>query len=384
MSYDQPDTVETVAAQLTIADTSGDHQEAAANDVSSENLPESSNGAEASSQKTESDQNSGKAVQGNDDLQRIKALTLEVAQALQRHGIRSYDKLASYTPGRLNHVLAVYDLSLPQYKLEMIIEQAAEYAQPQTKSEPSQPGAAKAPARVKKRQFEKHWKKDWAELANFFVSFGYEITKAGEKQLQTRAIHYEGEIEEQWKNIATGQLVEWMLGLAKPSLPADVETQAKIETPVAVSPPAALPQPEAEARPEASPTATSLWTDQPLLEVPGLQISQVEPSASDAPGSPIGRLRAEVMLKLSDSMRELAEDGVPYVTEAHLVNEQTRQSVMVASSSNRLAAEKFAYEVSLDFPTPGAGLYQSYVIARLLPPGEGMVQVKGPAISVEP
>ncbi|MGH9835151.1 MAG: hypothetical protein ACRD9Y_19190 [Blastocatellia bacterium] len=376
MSYNQPDTVETAAAQPTTADTGGDYQEATSS--------ESSNGAEASNRKNESDQNSGKTLQSNDDLQRIKALTPEVAEALQRHGIRSYDKLATYTPGRLNHLLAVYDLSLPQYKLEMIIEQAAEYAQPQTKREPSQPAAGKAPARAKKRQFEKHWKKDWAELANFFVSFGYEITKAGEKQLQTRAIHYEGEKEEQWKNIATGQLVEWMLGLAKPSLPADVETQVETETPSEVSAPTALPQPEAEAQPEASPTATSLSTDQPLLEVPGLQISQVEPSASDAPGSPLGRLRAEVMLKLSDSMRELAEDGVPYVTEAHLVNEQTRQSVMVASNSNRLVAEKFAYEVSLDFPTPGPGLYQSYVVARLLPPGEGMVQIKGPVISVEP
>jgi hypothetical protein len=284
-------------------------------------------------------------------------------------------------------LLAVYDLSLPQYKLEMIIEQAAEYAQPQAKREPSLSEAAKAPTRAKKRQFEKHWKKDWAELANFFVSFGYEITKAGEKQLQTRAIHYEGDMEEQWKNIATGQLVEWMLGLAKPSLPADVEPQKETETPSAISAPATLPHPEAEARPEASPTATLLSADQPLLDVLGLQIFEVEPSASNTPGrptSPLGGLRAEVMLKLSDSTRELAETGTPYVTEAHLVNKQTRQSVMVASSSNRLTAEKFAYEVSLDFPTPGAGLYQSYVVARLLPPGEGMVQVKGPVISVEP
>lgn len=383
MSYDQPDTVETAAAQPTTADTGGDNQEAAANETSSESLPESSNGAEASNRKNESDRNSGKALRGEDDLQRIKALTPEVAEALRRHGIRSFDKLATYTPGRLNHVLAVYDLSLPQYKLEMIIEQATEFAQPQTKQEPSAPAAAKAAPRAKKRQFEKHWKKDWAELANFFVSFGYEITNAGEKKLQTRAIHYEGEIEEQWKNIATGQLVEWMLGLARPSLPADVEPQMGTETQSAVSPPAALPQTEAETRPEASPTATPLSTDDPLLEMPGLQISQIQPSASNAPGSPIGRLRAEVMLKLSDSMRELTEDGIPYVTEAHLVNQQTRQSVMVASSSNRLVAEKFAYEVNLDFPTPGAGLYQSYVVARLLPPGDGMVQVKGPVISVE-
>jgi predicted flap endonuclease-1-like 5' DNA nuclease len=382
MSYDQPDTIET-AAQPTTADTGGDNHEAAANETSSESLPESSNGAEALNRKNESDQNSGKAFRGNDDLQRIKALTPEVAEALQRHGIRSYDKLATYTPGRLNHLLAVYDLSLPQYKLEMIIEQATEFAQSQTKHEPPAPAAAKAPTRAKKRQFEKHWKKDWAELANFFISFGYEITKAGEKQLQTRAIHYEGDKEEQWKSIATAQLVEWMLGLARPSLPADVETQVEAETQGAISPPAVLPQPETEMRPEASPTATPLSTDDPLLEMPGLQISQIEPSAPNAPGSPVGRLRAEVMLKLSGSMRELAENGVPYVTEAHLVNERTRQSVMVASISNRLVAEKFDYEVSLDFPTPGAGLYQSYVVARLLPPGKGMIQVKGPVINVE-
>src|SRR5262249_38284059 len=158
---------------------------------------------------------------------------------------------------------------------------------------------------AKKRQFEKHWKKDWAELADFFISFGYETTKAGEKRLQTRAIYYEGEKEQQWKNIATDQLIEWMLNLAKPSLPSEAEADAQGEVfPSAVTPPSA-----------------PMRTEPPLLEAPGLQISAINFSASNttgAPGSSPGKLRVAGILKLSDSLRESAENRIPYVTEAHL------------------------------------------------------------------
>jgi len=313
-----------------------------------------------------SNQDSGRAPQGRDDLERIHGVTPEVKEALRRHGVISYDKLATYTPERLGHLLSVYDLTLPQYKLEMIIENARKHAQPRTDPGPSHSGAEVAPPYAKKRQFEKHWEKDWAELANFFISFGYETTKAGEKRLQTRAIYYEGETEQQWKNIAATQLIEWMLNMAGPSLPPEAETQAEV-FPSAVTP---LSSP--------APTAP------PLSEAPNLQISEINLSASNAPGSSVGKVRVAGALKLSDSLRESAENRIPYVTEAHLVDARTRQSTMVASSDNHLIPEKLAYEIDLDFPPPPIGLYQSYVIARLLPPGEGTVQVKGPIIKVEP
>jgi len=146
---------------------------------------------------------------------------------------------------------------------------------------------------------------------------------------------------------------------------------------------------EAEAQSGVSPTPAAqspspAQTEQSPLEVPNLQITEIRRLASNVPGYLAGRLRAEVTLKLSDSLREFAENRIPYVTEAHLVNTQTRQSTMVASRVNHLINDNFIYEIKLDFPLPAVGLYQSYVIARLLPPGEGTVQVKGPIINVEP
>jgi len=341
-------------------------KEASAGAVFPESLHEGQNDAEAENRICESNQNSDEALRGGDDLQLIKWVTPEVEKALQAYGVCTYDKLATYTAEKLSHLLSVYDLTVPKYKLEMIIEKSGEYAQGRRKRQPSQPASGKSAPRAGKRQHEKHWRKDWAELANFFVSFGYELTKEGEKQLQTRAIHYEGEAERQWKNIATSQLIEWMISLAKPSLPSEADTPGEVSPILAAQSP------------------SSAQTEQAPLEVQNLQITEIRSSASNVTSYLAGRLRAEVTMKLSDSLREFAENGIPYVAEAHLVNTQTRQSTMVASMATHLINDNFIYEIKLDFPLPAIGLYQSYVIARLLPPCEGTVQVKGPVINVEP
>jgi predicted flap endonuclease-1-like 5' DNA nuclease len=366
MSSNQTDSSHSADARPVTAMPARNDKEVSAGAVFPDRLPEGQNDAETANRICESNQNSDGPLRGDDDLQRIKWVTPEVEKALNAHGVYTYDKLATYSAEKLSHMLSVYDLTVPKYKLEMIIEKSGEYAQGRRKRQPSQPAAGKSSSRAAKRQFEKHWRKDWAELANFFVSFGYEVTKDGEKQLQTRAIHYEGEAERQWKNIASSQLVEWMISLAKPSLPSEADA------PGAVSPMPAAQSP------------SSAQTERAPLAVQDLQITEIRSSASNVPGYLAGRLRAEITVKLSDSLREFAENGIPYVAEAHLVNTQTRQSTMVASRANHLINDNFIYEIKLDFPLPAIGLYQSYVIARLLPPGEGTVQVKGPIINVEP
>jgi hypothetical protein len=211
---------------------------------------------------------------------------------------------------------------------------------------------------VKKRQFEKHWKKDWVEVADFFVSFGYEVTRSGEKKLQTRVIHYEGEKEQQWKNIAQDSLVEWMLDQAKPSLPPDAELQSREPA-------------SKEAQPE-----ESAQSFPPLLKITDLQVSE------DGAGE--GNLRTECLLRLPASARAFTENCLPVAVEAHLVNLQTNRSTIVSSETGQLAPGEFVYEISQDFPPPAMGDYQLYVSARLLPPGEASAQVQGPVIHVEP
>ncbi len=217
---------------------------------------------------------------------------------------------------------------------------------------------------AKKRQFEKHWKKDWVEVADFFVSFGYEATKSGEKKLQTRVIHYEGEKEQQWKNIAQDSLVEWMLDQAKPWLPPDAELQSREP---------ALKEAEPE---ESSPPFSS------LLEITDLQLS--EDGARGRAGLQEGNLQTEWTLRLPASAREFIENGLSVAVEAHLVNLQTNQSTIMSSEIGQLSPGEFIYEISQDFPLPAMGDYQLYVSARLLPPGEASVQIQGPVIHVQP
>ncbi len=306
-----------------------------------------------------------------DGLQQINGVTPEIEQALENAGINSYKKLADLTPDRLINRLKAHDIpfSLPEIKLEMIINQAREIAQARDGITVDKPRAEKLQHQIpqaKKRQFEKHWKKDWVEMANFFISFGYELTKSGEKRLQTRVIHYEGEKEQQWENIAQDSLVEWVLNQAKPSLPPDAELQSREP---------ALK----EAQPEESELSFT-----PLLEITDLQVSEAEAAAQGNSGLKKGKLRTEYLLRLPASAREFTEGCLSVLVETHLVNLQTNRSTIVSSEIGQLSPGEFVYEISQDFPLPATGRYQLYVSARLLPPGEASAQIQGPVIHVEP
>src|SRR5215475_2924720 len=293
MSSNQTDTSLSADARPVTAMPASNDKEVSAETVFPESLPEGQHDAEAENRICESNQNSDEALRGDDDLRPIKWVTPEIEKALKAHGVRTYDKLATYTVENLSYLLSVYHLTVHKYKLEMIIEKSGEYAQGLRKRQLTQPPAGKSSPRAGKPQYEKHWGKDWAELVNFFVSFGYEVTKEGEKQLQTRAVHNEGETERQWKNIATSQLIEWVISLARPSLPSEADAPDEVSPLLAAQSPSAA-QP-----------------DQAPLEVQNLQITEIRSSASNVPGYIAGRLRAEVTVKLSESLREFAEDRIP-------------------------------------------------------------------------
>jgi hypothetical protein len=260
------------------------------------------------------------SVDVKDDLRRINGVTDEMEQALESASVNSYE-----------------DTEKPQPKTQQ----------------------------AKRRQFEGHWKKDWVELADFFVSFGYEVTKSGEKQLQTRVIHYEGEKEQQWKNVSKDQLVEWILNQAQPSLPADVEPQSLEPS---------LKETQPEDSKASSPT---------LLEITDLHVHESKAAAWGSSGLQKSKLRMECLLNLPLATRELTENRLPVVLETHLVNMQTNRSTIVSSETSQLLPGEYVYKISQSFPVPAMGRYQVYVTARLLPPGDAIVQVKGPVIRVE-
>src|SRR4030095_1921103 len=128
----------------------------------------------------------------DDDLLKIKGVTKEVEQVLKEVGINTYEKLVGYNANRLNSILKAKDppVSLSQAKLETIINNARDFSRTTLKQGRAQTTAEVDVTGKKKRQYERHWE-NWEELSDFFVSFGYEITKSGEKILETRVINYE-------------------------------------------------------------------------------------------------------------------------------------------------------------------------------------------------
>ncbi|MCI0388266.1 MAG: hypothetical protein MOB07_05820 [Acidobacteria bacterium] len=205
---------------------------------------------------------------------------------------------------------------------------------------------------MKKHQFERHWS-DWDELANFFVSFGYEITREGEKQLQTRTIHYEGVEERKWKEIATTELLAWMMSRANPSLPPEsieqFETQSSLD-------------------------------ETPTLELSDLTIFQVKMPAFSASMEYLsGMLRVNGTMVVS----ERVSGDLNFMTDFHLVDTQSNRWMRVASQLVQLASDDLTYEIEQDFPLPPVGHYQLYVTARQLPTGNLTIWVEGPLIHVE-
>ena len=163
---------------------------------------------------------------------KIKGVTKEVEQALKKVGINTYEKLVGYNANRLSNILKANDppISLSQVKLEMIINKASDF----TRSMPKQERVHTIPEAIpeaaltgkKKRQYERHWE-NWEELADFFVSFGYEITKSGEKILETRVINYERDENQQWQDVATDQLLEWIISRSNAPLAQEGQTKTR-------------------------------------------------------------------------------------------------------------------------------------------------------------
>lgn len=290
-----------------------------------------------------------------DDLLRIKGVTKEVEQALKKVGINTYEKLASYNAGRLSNILKANDppISLSQVKLETIVNKARDFSQQRQKQERAQTMSEAASTGRKKKQYERHWE-NWEELADFFVSFGYEITKSGDKILQTRVINYGRDEKQQWQDVATDQLLEWIISRSNTPLAAEGQS----ETPVAEE-------------------AKILALAEPVVS----EISY--PPTAETPEWRSRRLCVESYLKLSEA--ELAKrsyDKLIALIEIYLLNQQTQQHKLAAYQTCQYTPGNLTYEIKQDFSIPETGKHQLYLAARLFPLGD-TTYVEGPVICVE-
>ncbi|MBK9315747.1 MAG: hypothetical protein IPM55_16100 [Acidobacteria bacterium] len=220
----------------------------------------------------------------------------------------------------------------------------------------------KSSATGKRRQGENLWETDFLELANFHISFGYEVTKSGDKQLQTRVIHYEGERNDVWNEIVRDELVDWILDQAKSAIPAE-----------------AMPKPEDRQLP----TPIQTMTPPEMLEITDLEISESRAAAIGTTRPAAQMIEARCSMVVNGTATEALEKRMPFIIEFFLVDTSNNHSMLVASHTGQLNPEVDEYPVRMRFNAPSMGRYQMFINARTLPPVAANSLLTGPVIRVE-
>ncbi len=189
---------------------------------------------------------------------------------------------------------------------------------------------------------------DWYELADFFVSFGYAISRSGEKELRTKVTHSQIGDQQSWDGIATPALIDWMLKQAGLARPVDDESK-----------PAARPE---------------------SIELSDLTVTEMAPTGNNWSRS--SAIHTECTFRLPASSVDLTRDRIPFCVETYLVDVETGQPALAASYPSRLKPGELVYQIKSDFPAPEAGRYQLIQAAQLLPPAEAATSLAGPIIRV--
>lgn len=323
----------------------------------------------------------------HDDLRQIKGVGPSIAQALHELGLDRYADLAALTADSLADLLKGKIPAISPQRIErddwlgqaralaqsqpepvattpeapqpaQVISQEANSAQPSddlSAQAEEQKISAKAERNERKTR---PARKDWREVADFFVSFGFAVDADGREQLQTKVHHSQAEVDQRWPGVVTDELVRWMLYRANLPPPAEM----------AVEPEPSAPEPAEETA--AFLDLADLWVEEVAMPVP---------MGGDSPAL----LRATSRLILSGSAAiDLTIEQIPFTIELYLVDTELHQSRVAASYPGQLRPGQFDYDIEQDFPVPPAGRYQLHLLASLLPP-KAIKYLQGPLIRVE-
>lgn len=303
-------------------------------------------------------------IEGKDDLQKIKGIGKSIAQALNELGYVRFTDLAGSSAEKIMESLKgkVPSIGLQRANPEAWIQQA------RSLSGISQPNTAKPP--VTQGEFSEVAERstvsrlNWREIADFFVSFGYEVDGNGEEHMKTRAHHSQADQMMQWDGIASDELLEWLLEQAKlPLLSKPPVLDLEIEE-------GAILQAEKE---EAVHFALSnLWVSEVKVPIPSNKLRKT------------ALLRVKSDLTLSGPASEIfTEERREYAIDIYLVDTETKKSVLAGTELSQLEPGKLLYKIQHDIRIPDVGNYQLYQIARLLPPTVFVTHLQGPIIRVE-
>jgi hypothetical protein len=309
-----------------------------------------------------------KRPHSHDDFQKIKGIGRTIASILTGLGVLSFSELASYSPESLTEMLKdkLPPIALLRARPEEWIRQARELANEQAQADSTQERAvntARGGSHTPRR--------DWREIADFFVSFGYQVDPSGAAHLATRIHHYQTDDLKLWDGIAAGELLTWMrdqAGLYDQEEPGWREEgpQLLFEGP-------------------AEWASMELQTEEPIqLEFSNLWVSEVTMPTPIRGAAHPGYLRVEGKLSLAGPARErYFGEQLEYTIDIYLVDTKTNGTMLAGSQTARLDPGQLQSHVEQDFPIPEEGRYQLYLIASLLTPAETAAQVQGPIILVD-
>jgi hypothetical protein len=296
-----------------------------------------------------------------DDLQTIKGIGKSIARALDELGIQSYAELAGCDPADLLEMLSgkLPSIAIQRASPESWIQEARELVGEDRSdmafNPENPPDEAWDPTENNARAEET--RTGWLEIADFFLSFGYEEDDDGVSRLMTRAHHSQADQQMEWQGIPTADILHWLSEQAQlPLLASDSEPSLMRE----------------DSARTIRVTLSHVW------------VSEVRVPASRRPGVESSLLRVSGNLNLSgQASQDYVQDRLEYAVDILLVNTATNRPALVATYTSHLSPEKLSYQIQQDFKVPGTGRYQLYLMARLPPPAEAVKFVQGPIIVVE-
>ncbi len=289
------------------------------------------------------------------DFSQIKGIGQSMTQRLYKLGFTQFADLARHTPEDLANLLKQNGLTISPQRIERDnwINQAKELATKEAKSE------------AKKRSFETPWTNagDWHERADFFVSFGYLITKDGEKRMTTRAAPSQsGNEPKVWDGIAGEELIRWMLEEA--NLPLSEEVGRKSTGFESSGIPSHQPAPDKDL--DAKLSIRNICEVQMGSAIKDLSLKSA--------------IRIEGLYSLPTSAYALTTRYTTFSVEAYLIDLLDNQYRLVASRIGQLQSNVMSYSVLLDFEKPPRGRYQLYLVSQLIESGDAWARVKGPIL----
>jgi hypothetical protein len=299
--------------------------------------------------------------EAKDDLQTIKGIGKSIARALEELGIQSYAELAACDPADLLEMLSgkLPSIAIQRATPEAWIQQARDLAGEDSSGTPynseNPPIEAWDPTENNSRAEET--RTGWLEIADFFLSFGYEEDEDGVSRLMTRAHHSQADQQIQWQGIPTADILHWLSEQAQlPLLASDSEPSWMSEDSAGTIPV----------------SLSQVW------------VSEVRVPASGRTGAEWSLLRVSGNLNLSGQASErYVQNQLEYAVDILLVNTASNRPSLVATYTSHLNPGKLSYPIQQDFKVPGTGRYQLYLMARLPPPAEAVKFVQGPIIVVE-